>query len=81
MAKAKRLSKGAKQRSLTTGRFLSNSTTKRHPDGREPRREESTIAIGHPDVGSLTPEQRRAYIELIGTNVAEWSADLNRRLA
>ncbi|XAO35556.1 hypothetical protein SEA_MORGANA_122 [Gordonia phage Morgana] len=34
-----------------------------------------------PDVGAMTPEQRRAYIELIATNVATWSADLNRRLA
>ncbi|AFR51431.1 hypothetical protein [Gordonia sp. KTR9] len=80
MGKAHRLAKSAKARSGKTGRFVTSVTTKRNPD-RTPPRDEPTSAISHPDVGSLSSEQRRAYIELIGANVAEWSADLNRRLA
>lgn len=80
MGKAHRLTKGGKKRSVKAGRLVTGVTSRRTPD-RTPTRDEPTITIGHPDVGSMSSEQRRAYIELIGANVAEWSADLNRRLA
>lgn len=34
-----------------------------------------------PDVESMSPEVRAAYIELVAAQVADWSAELNRRLA
>lgn len=78
MRKAHRLSQRGNKRSVKTGRSVSD-TARQNPD-RTPPRDKSTDT-GDPNVGSLSSEHRRAHIERISTNVAEWSADLNRRLA
>ena len=34
-----------------------------------------------PQVAEMTAEERREYVEKLGNEIAEWSAELNRRLA
>ena len=46
-------------------------------DENQSRIERATSA----QIEAMTPEERRAYVEVIARECAVWSAELNRRLA
>ncbi|MFF0709482.1 MULTISPECIES: hypothetical protein [Gordonia] len=71
------------ERSAVTGKFRAATSAAGSAEYSEAARVGSVDpeANDAPDIESMTPEVRAAYIELVATQVADWSAELNRRLA
>ncbi|MFZ2237982.1 MAG: hypothetical protein WAV90_00405 [Gordonia amarae] len=45
------------------------------------RRDSAVAAASVPNVADMTPSERQRYVEQLGHEIANWSAELNRRLA
>lgn len=69
------------ERSAVTGKFRAAASAAGSAEYSKAAQVGSPEANDAPDIESMTPEVRAAYIELVATQVADWSAELNRRLA